>query len=167
MWVPSKAVSPAWDEPKRRGSSRCGAFPAASARPASTWRGTWPCTRPPSTRKTETPWYAQVVWHIIHSPTQEENALTHINSKMVSNWRLLSVPAHVHCQFQRTRLARKNIDRKICLSPECGRRFQRSASFRAHLALHEENDNLTCPHCEKELPNEVTAARDESTPCSC
>ena len=61
-------------------------------------------------------------------------------------------------------LDRHNIDRKIFPPAECGRRFQRSASFRAHLALHEENDNLTCPHCEKELPNEVTAARDEATP---
>lgn len=41
----------------------------------------------------------------------------------------------------------------IC--PECGRKFARQASFRSHLTLHMENDNLSCPTCESEFAFQV------------
>ena len=41
----------------------------------------------------------------------------------------------------------------IC--PECGRKFSRAASFRAHLSVHEEEDDLSCPHCDDTFPNQV------------
>ena len=39
---------------------------------------------------------------------------------------------------------------------ECGRKFGRYASFKSHLAIHQEEDNLTCPDCEQEFTNEVS-----------
>ena len=35
--------------------------------------------------------------------------------------------------------------------PECGKRFSRFASFKAHILLHIEDDILTCPHCDNEF----------------
>ena len=32
--------------------------------------------------------------------------------------------------------------------PECNRKFNRYASFRSHLTIHEEEDNLSCNLCE-------------------
>ena len=42
---------------------------------------------------------------------------------------------------------------RIC--PECGRKFAREASFRSHLTLHMENDNLSCPTCDSEFGFQV------------
>ena len=41
----------------------------------------------------------------------------------------------------------------IC--PECGTKFKRLASFKSHLAIHQEEDNLACPECEMEFTNEA------------
>ena len=40
--------------------------------------------------------------------------------------------------------------------PECGAtNFKRLASFKSHLAVHQEEDNLACPECEMEFTNEA------------
>ena len=35
--------------------------------------------------------------------------------------------------------------------PECGKKFSRMASLKAHIMLHIEEDTLTCPQCDNEF----------------
>ena len=49
--------------------------------------------------------------------------------------------------------ASHNTNNLIC--PECGTKFRRLASFKSHLAIHQEEDNLACPECEMEFTNET------------
>ena len=39
--------------------------------------------------------------------------------------------------------------------PECGKKFSRLASLKAHLMLHEKEENLMCPECGDEFSLQV------------
>ena len=42
----------------------------------------------------------------------------------------------------------------MLICPECHRKFNRIASFKSHLAVHEDEDDLICPHCDALFNNE-------------
>lgn len=57
-----------------------------------------------------------------------------------------------HCDGQ-------SVDRLVC--PECGKRFRRATSFKAHLSVHQVDDNLACPDCDSSFVNEVRLPSNE------
>ena len=46
-------------------------------------------------------------------------------------------------------------DSLVC--PECEKTFRRMASFKAHLAVHEEDESVTCEICQEEFISLVSA----------
>lgn len=50
-------------------------------------------------------------------------------------------------------------DSLVC--PECEKTFRRMASFKAHLAVHEEDESVTCEICHEEFISLVGAAAGE------
>lgn len=44
-------------------------------------------------------------------------------------------------------------DKPVC--PECGKTFSRVASLKAHIMMHEKEENLMCPECGDEFSLQV------------
>ena len=53
----------------------------------------------------------------------------------------------------RLHLAIHNTDNPLC--PECGKKFSRIASLKAHIMMHEKEENMICPECGDEFPVQV------------
>ena len=74
-------------------------------------------------------------------PKYKRHMRTHENDKKYKCPKCPNVSYNVEKNF-RLHTASHNIDILVC--PECKKRFSRVASFRSHLSVHEEEDDLIC-----------------------